>query len=192
LDDLCNPPYPLTSLSTLNIHDVSNEGTSGLEALAETYGGQISRLRLHVRTRSHTHLPKYISHFTNLRHLTLANLLPTPRRHYTRDDDTQPFAWVEGAIAAIQSPITHLTIEVLIHQPADLSGIDWNAIDVLLSTREVLRSLVQVLVVFLDKVEDEGWDSNSIAHPVTIRGLMPRTSEAGLLAIATRGPPLHP
>lgn len=54
LDGLCNPPYPLTSLSTFDICDIPDpEPTRGLHVLAETYAGQISRLRLHVRTYSH-------------------------------------------------------------------------------------------------------------------------------------------
>jgi len=54
MNDLCNPPYPLTSLSALDICDIANpERTLGLHTLAETYAGQISRLRLHVRTYSH-------------------------------------------------------------------------------------------------------------------------------------------
>jgi len=52
LDDLCNPPYPLTSLSALDIRDVSHERRSGLQALVETYAGQISQLRLYVQTHS--------------------------------------------------------------------------------------------------------------------------------------------
>jgi len=52
LDDLCNPPYPLTSLSALDIRDVSHERRSGLQALVETYAGQITQLRLHVQTHS--------------------------------------------------------------------------------------------------------------------------------------------
>lgn len=53
LQSLCNPPYPLTSLSTLNIGDVDRVQAHGLHALAETYGDCISRLRLHVRAYSH-------------------------------------------------------------------------------------------------------------------------------------------
>jgi hypothetical protein len=53
LEHLCNPPYPLTSLSTLEICDADPEQGPGLEALAEAHAGQISRLRLHVRTCSH-------------------------------------------------------------------------------------------------------------------------------------------
>lgn len=47
LDDLSDPPYPLTSLSTLNIHDVNPKEGSGLHSLARAYAGQITRLRLH-------------------------------------------------------------------------------------------------------------------------------------------------
>jgi hypothetical protein len=54
LGHVCNPPYPLTSLSTLDIRVVHpGRGHAGLQTLAETYAGQISRLRLHVRTHSH-------------------------------------------------------------------------------------------------------------------------------------------
>ena len=95
-------------------------------------------------------------------------------------------------IAAIQSPITHLTFEILVHREADLHAIDWKAIDVLISTREILRSLVEVSVVFLDRVETQGWDPMSVAHPVTIRRLMPLTAMMGLLNIATRGPKMYP
>jgi len=52
LDNLCNPPYPLTSLSTLDIRDVGIKQTHGLQALAETYAVQITRLRLHVQRRN--------------------------------------------------------------------------------------------------------------------------------------------
>ena len=48
-DALLNPPYPLTSLSTLDIRDVYPERRASLQALAQAYGGQISRLRLHLR-----------------------------------------------------------------------------------------------------------------------------------------------
>ena len=53
LDHLCNPPYPLTSLSTLHICDVDRERGPELRALAETYASQISRLRLYVQTYTH-------------------------------------------------------------------------------------------------------------------------------------------
>ncbi|KAF9650119.1 hypothetical protein BDM02DRAFT_3141572 [Thelephora ganbajun] len=52
LYELCNPPYPLISLSTLDIRDLYDQN-GGLQALAEAYGSQISQLRLHVRTHSH-------------------------------------------------------------------------------------------------------------------------------------------
>jgi hypothetical protein len=52
LDNLCNPPYPLTSLSTLDIRVVGIKQTHGLQALAQTYSGQITRLRLHVQPRN--------------------------------------------------------------------------------------------------------------------------------------------
>jgi len=208
LDDFCNPPYPLSSLSTLDIRDDNLEKTGGLQTLAETYAGQITKIRLHVRSSSHlcTSLgcfhpftpysctvldsPDYISCFTNLRHLTFTDLNPTQKDHY--EHTRKSFAWVNGAIAAIQSPITHLTFEILVRRSADLYAMDWKAIDVLISSRGSLRSLVQVLVVFLDRLEDEDWDSKSTAHPVTVRGLMPLTATMGLLKIATRGPRIYP
>lgn len=52
LDDLCNPPYPLTFLSALDIRDVDIKRTHELQALADTYAGQITRLRLYVRAHS--------------------------------------------------------------------------------------------------------------------------------------------
>jgi len=52
LDNLCNPPYPLTSLTALDIRVVGIKQTHGLQALAKTYAGQITRLRLHVRLRN--------------------------------------------------------------------------------------------------------------------------------------------
>ena len=111
---------------------------------------------------------------------------------YRRKDVGKCFEWVNRAIVAVQSPITHLTFEILVHRAADLHAIDWKAIDVLISTRAVLRSLVQVSVVFLDRVETEGWDPMSVAHPVTIRRLMPLTAMMGLLKISTRGPRMYP
>jgi hypothetical protein len=99
---------------------------------------------------------------------------------------------VHGAIAALQSPITHLTIEVIVLQPADLNAVDWKSIDNLLFIREMFRSLVQVWVVFLDTLEDGDRNPKSIAHPETIRTQMLLTSAMGLLTIATRGPELHP
>ena len=53
LELLCKPPYPLTSLSTFDIHDADPEQAPGFQELAETYASQISRLRLHVWSRSH-------------------------------------------------------------------------------------------------------------------------------------------
>ena len=135
--------------------------------------------------------PDYISHFTNLRHLTFANLFLIPRGRYKRvAEGESPFAWVNSAIADLRSPITHFTIEVLIRQPAQLDAVDWKALDVLLSTREVLRSLVRVSVVFLGRLEGGGWDPKSIAEPVAVRRLMPLTSMMGLLTVSTRGPKL--
>ena len=210
LEHLCNPPYPLTSLSTLEICDTDPEQGPGLEALAEAHAGQISRLRLYVRTCSHrcrslrlfrswpsllmtaVDSPDYISRFTNLRHLTFANLYLTPRDHYKRSGNGVSFAWVHGAIAALQAPITHLTIEVIVLQPADLNAVDWKSIDNLLFIREIFRSLVQVWVVFLDTLEDGDQNPKSIAHPEAIRRQMLLTSAMGLLTIATRGPELYP
>ena len=137
-------------------------------------------------------LPNYISCFANLRHLTFADLQPGQKDHYKHNWGGKSFAWVHGAIAALNSPITHLTIEVLVRQPADLHAVDWMAIDVLLSTREVLQSLVRVSVVFLDRVEDEERDPKSIAYPAAIRRQMPLTLMKGLLSIVTRGPKFHP
>lgn len=136
--------------------------------------------------------PDYISRFTNLRHLTFANLYLTPRDHYKRSGNGVSFAWVHGAIAALQAPITHLTIEVIVLQPADLNAVDWKSIDNLLFIREIFRSLVQVWVVFLDTLEDGDQNPKSIAHPETIRRQMLLTSAMGLLTIATRGPELYP
>ena len=136
--------------------------------------------------------PDYISCFTNIRHLTFGDLRLDPKDHYRRDWGGKSFAWVHGAIAALQSPITHLTIEVLVHRPTDLDAVDWVAIDELLSTREVLRSLAKVSVVFLDRLEDDDWDPKSVAYPTAIRRQMPLTSMMGLLSIVTRGPKLYP
>jgi hypothetical protein len=133
--------------------------------------------------------PDYISRFTNLRHLTFAELHLTPRDHYKRSGNGVSFAWVHGAIAALKSPITHITTEVLVTQPADLNAVDWKSIDILLSARSTLRSFT---VVFLDTLEDEGRNPQSIAHPMTIRRQMPLTSMMGRLIIATRGPTLYP
>lgn len=138
-------------------------------------------------------LPDYISYFTNLRHLTFANILPAPRGRYERTmGEGASFAWIVGVITALKSPITHLAIEVLVYQPADLKAVDWTAIDLLLSRREVFPSLVQVSVVFLDKLDDAygGWGPESTAHPLTVRRLMPLTSMMGLLTFSTRGPRL--
>jgi hypothetical protein len=138
--------------------------------------------------------PDYISHFTNLRHLTFADLYHVPRDHHklSGSGSRKSLVWVHGAIAAIQSPITHLTFEVLVRQPADLDAVDWETIDVLISTREALRSLVQVSVIFLDWLRHEGQDPKSIADPATIRREMPLTSAMGLLNIVIRGPKMQP
>jgi len=48
LEVLYNPPYPLTTLSTLDILDVYLGRGYNFQALAQAYGGQISRLRLYV------------------------------------------------------------------------------------------------------------------------------------------------
>ena len=48
LDDLCNPPYPLASLSRLSIHPTDVDKAGGLQAFAKTYANQITRLRLYV------------------------------------------------------------------------------------------------------------------------------------------------
>ena len=135
--------------------------------------------------------PDYVSCFTNLRHLTFTDLHFNPRDGNKWRHGEKSFAWVHNTIAALQSPITHLTIEVLTYQPATLKAVDWKAIDVLLSRREVFRSLVQVSVVFLDRLKDGNRDPESIAHPVTIRRLMPSTSVMGLLNVVTRGPKFH-
>jgi len=132
--------------------------------------------------------PNYISHFTNLRHLAFANLFLIGWCKWDAEDES-PFAWVNRAIVALRSPITHLTIEVLIRQPAELDAVNWKGIDVLTSTRETLPSLVQVSVVFLSGVAYKKWDpKKSIADPVAIRRLMPLTSMKGLLTVSTRGP----
>jgi len=52
LEDLADPPYPLIFLSTLNIRDTYPVQGRGLQALAQAYGGRISRLRLHTLARS--------------------------------------------------------------------------------------------------------------------------------------------
>jgi len=49
LDDLSDPPYPLISLLTFDIHDTDPKQGYGLHSLAKAYAGQISRLRLHNR-----------------------------------------------------------------------------------------------------------------------------------------------
>jgi hypothetical protein len=137
--------------------------------------------------------PDYISRFMNLRHLTFAYLDHVLNYKLSGSRSRKSFAWVHGAIAVLQSPITHLTIEILVRQPADLDVVDWKAIDVLISTREALRSLVQVSVIFLDsRLGDEGQDPKSIADPATIRREMPLTSAMGLLNIVTRGPKMQP
>ena len=136
--------------------------------------------------------PNYISRLTNLRELTLTNLNPGPRDDHKWNDDKKTFVWVGGVIAALRSPITHLTIEVLIHKSTDLNAVDWKAIDVVLSSRGASRSLVRVSVVFLDKLENEEWDPKSTADPTTIRRLMPMTTMMGLLTITSRGPKFHP
>ena len=210
LEDLSDPPYPLTSLSTLDICDVSPQWGRGLQVISQAYAGQISRLPLRVGgvpssvyvfaslpgSSDQTTVvdsPGYIFHFTNLRHLTFANLFLPQGGHYRqRAGDKGTFAWIPATISALRSSITHLTIEILIHQPSDLNAVNWKALDVLLFTREVLRSLVQVSVVFLGQLEDVdgGQDPESIAHPVTVRRLMPMTPVIRLLAISTRGPRL--
>ena len=117
--------------------------------------------------------PNYISCFTNLRHLTFANLDPA------RDEIGEEFTWVNGAIAVIQSPITHLAFEIRARKAADINVVDWKAIDALISTRTILQSLVQVLVVF-----------KRVAHPVAIRRLVLLTTMMGLFA--TRRPKMYP
>lgn len=134
--------------------------------------------------------PDYISRFTNLRYLTFVNLFLTPERYRCGQSahDGNSFAWIAGVIAALRSPITHLTIEIRVRDPAGLNAMDWTAIDVLLSSREVFRSLVQVSVVFLGEPQNVDWDS--IVYPVSIRRMMPLTSIMGLLTFSTRGPKL--
>lgn len=132
----------------------------------------------------------YISHFTNLRHLIFVNLflaLPVGPRGRSVDG-VNSFAWIVSVITALRSPITHLTIEVRVPEPAGLIAMDWGAIDVLLSSREVFRSLVQVSVVFLGQPQNIDWEG--VVYPVTIRRLMPLTSMMGLLTFSTRGPKL--
>ena len=134
--------------------------------------------------------PDYISRFTNLHYLTFSNLFLTlPRGHCGRSlGGGNSSAWIVGVIAALRSPITHLTIEIRVREPGGLITMDWEAIDALLSSQEVLRSLVQVSVVFLGGTQNVDWES--IAYPVTIRRLMPSTSTMGLLAFFTREPKL--
>ena len=97
--------------------------------------------------------------------------------------------WITEAIAALRSPITHLTIEILVHQPDDLDVVLWKALHLLISEREVFRSLVQVSVVFLDKLENaDSWDPEGTAHPAAIRRMIPITSMMGLLTFSSRGP----
>ena len=91
-----------------------------------------------------------------------------------------------GAIAALKSPITHLIFEVLVRQAAELNAVDWKTIDALISAPGMLRSLVQVSVVFLRRLEGESWDPRSIAYPETVRKLMPKTERMGILTIASR------
>jgi len=138
--------------------------------------------------------PNYISHFTNLRYLTFVNLfLSLPARFCGESvGGGNSFAWIVDVITALRSPITHLTIGIRVCEPAGLTVMDWKAIDVLLSSREVFRSLVQVSVVFLGEPapEPQNVDWGGIAYPVTIRRLMPLTSMMGLLTFHTRGPKL--
>ena len=52
LEALADPPYPLISLSNLNIQYAYPGQGRGLQALAQAYGSQISRLRLQILGRS--------------------------------------------------------------------------------------------------------------------------------------------
>ena len=63
---------------------------------------------------------------------------------------------------------------------ADLNIVDWKAINVFISTRGALRSLIQVLMVF-----------ERVAHPEVIRRLMPLTAMMGLLTVAARRPQMY-
>lgn len=114
------------------------------------------------------------------------DLFLAPRRYLCGQSvgDENSFSWVVGVIAALRSPITHLTIEIRVYDPAGLHIMDWKAVDVLLSSR--VRSLVQVSVIFLEQLQGVCWES--IVYPVTIRRLMPLTSMMGLLTFSTRGP----
>ena len=136
--------------------------------------------------------PDYISCFTSIRRLTFASLNLVQYERPRRKGEERPFAWVNGALSSVQSPITYLAFEILIHRASDLNAVDWTAIDVLISKGGTLRSLIQVSVVFLDRLEGGDRDPNSVAHPVAIRRLMPLTAMMGLLTVATRGPELHP
>ena len=91
-----------------------------------------------------------------------------------------------GAIAALKSPITHLIFEILVRQAAELNAVDWKIIDGLISTSEMLRSLVQVSVVFLRRLEGESRDPKGIAYPEIIRKLMPKTERMAILTIGSR------
>lgn len=135
--------------------------------------------------------PDYISCFTNLRRLTFANIYSILPGRHRRNDIGESFGWVNGVVAIIQSPITHLTFEILVHRLHDIT-LDWKALDVLISSREALRSLVQVSVVFLDRLGDGDGDLMSTVHPVALRRLMPLTAMMGLLTISAGGRRLYP
>ena len=211
LEELAEPPYPLTHLKSLEIRH-TDQRQEKLDSIATKYQDAITTLKFGAnsafgsgvfilppsiprRSQSHfTDIPPHIGLYNCLQTLILGKLeffAAYPLNH--RTSPTIPcFSWVATAIEQIKSRLNRLVFEIAVTKRRDLDAIYWEDVDEFLNSHEQFEDLEAVDVVFLDTIPTKvTWQPHTLHPGVDLREdimkRMRRTVERGLMRCSTRG-----
>ncbi|KAF9785080.1 hypothetical protein BJ322DRAFT_806597 [Thelephora terrestris] len=193
LEQLAEPPYPLTHLESLEIHHTDQQ-QKYLNSVATKYQNAITTLKFGAQSTIGDDIPPHIGTYNCLQTLTLGKLelfaaYPSGHKPTTI---VLSFAWVAATLEQINSSLRHLVFEIAVTERRDLDAVSWEDVDAFLDSREQFQDLQSVHVVFLDTIP-----TTLTSEPERLRqGInlseelmerMWRTVDRGLLRCTARG-----
>jgi hypothetical protein len=212
LEQLAEPPYPLTHLKSLEIHH-TNQQQKYLNSVATKYQNAITTLKFDAqstvgdgvylfplppasrRYRSpFTDIPPHVGTYNCLQTLTLGKLelfAAYPVGHKPTII-VLSFAWVAATLGQINSRLRHLVFEIAVTERRDLDAVSWEDVDSFLDSREQFQDLQSVEVVFLDPIPTTLTSDRERLRPginlsEEMMERMWRTVDRGLLRCTARG-----
>ncbi|KAF9777308.1 hypothetical protein BJ322DRAFT_730196 [Thelephora terrestris] len=192
LEQLAEPPYPLTHLESLEIHHTDQQ-QKYLNSVATKYQNAITTLKFGAQSTIGDDIPPHIGTYNACKRS------PGETGAFRSVSvGSQPttivlsFAWVAATLEQINSSLRHLVFEIAVTERRDLDAVSWEDVDAFLDSREQFQDLQSVHVVFLDTIP-----TTLTSEPERLRqGInlseelmerMWRTVDRGLLRCTARG-----